>query len=72
MFKELLVVWRRMFPTREERYSQGLRFAERHFQGCKTSDELDMLFEHLPLDNNDPFDQAVRDYYRELYPKFFS
>lgn len=54
---------RRWFPTKEERFDDGLAFARKHFAGCQTEAEVEMLFEGLPIDRSDPFDDAVTAYY---------
>lgn len=60
---------RAWFPTDYEQFSDGTRFAQEHFAGCETEAEADMLYEALPLEPGDSFDNGVRAHYRVLCAK---
>lgn len=62
----LNVIRRRWFPSKIEKYQNGVEFAKAHFNGCFREQEADMLYEGLPLERRDDFDRAVIDYYEKL------
>lgn len=58
-----------MFPTPEERFEAGLKFGREHFAQATTFDALDMLFDDMPLEPGDQFDEGVKAAYRERNTK---
>lgn len=58
-----------MFPTPEERFDAGFKYGQEHFAGATTFDALDMLYDALPIESGDKFDEGVKAAYRERNTK---
>lgn len=63
------VIRKAMFPTPEERFEAGFKYGQEHFAGATTFDALDMLYDALPIESGDKFDEGVKAAYRERNTK---
>lgn len=56
-----------LFPTRDERFQEGIDFAKQQFGDDPCDDEIDAFLDAHWLDPGSAFDDGIRHYIRALW-----